>query len=190
MALRTCNGRGNILSRGDARVPCAPSLVHPSLRTHTHAPGRLHLPYNQRIISNATTARPTCAAHYLTSARARAGSGQTGQPQKRLLFQGMFTAPLAGGAGGRLQTIRVLPRNFPTPLYVFFFYSWKFWDSATDCREVNGGTSRCVGAHTIHFAQKGTLCNSSGSYLGTSPAVCFAHHPDTHSDAMTRQICN
>lgn len=98
------------------------SLVHPLLRTHTHAPGRLHRPYNQRIISNATTTRPTCAANSLTSARERAGSGQTGQPQKRLLFQGMFTAPLAGGAGGRLQTIRVLPRNFSTPLYVFVFF--------------------------------------------------------------------
>lgn len=114
VALRTCNGRGNILSRGDARVPPR-SLPRP----HMHTPGRPHRPYNQRIISNATTTRPTCVAQPLTSARERAGSGQTGQPQKRLLFQGMFTALLAGGARG-VQTIRVLPRNFSTPLYVFF----------------------------------------------------------------------
>lgn len=29
------------------------------------------------------------------------------------------------------------------------FYSWKFWDSATDCIEVDGGTSRCVCAPVV-----------------------------------------
>lgn len=186
MALRTCNGRGNILSRGDARVPpLPPSSTHDCGHTHAHSwttSSSIQSAHHFKR-DGSTTHMRGALFNFGERGAARRGSRRSASSSRECLPR------LQEEPGGGCRPYGSCQETFPPPppsLICFFFIPGNLGILQEIVERWTVGRP----APTIRSAQKGTLCNSSGSYLGTPPAVCFAHHPDTHSDAMTRQICN